>query len=115
MLQLEHLLQHTGRELDAVRSAARLAQPEYDWIAAKGMCAEVEELITEATSMLHKLMLRKPDPHPIVSFVCGPKLVVVHTVELYLRVRWYSRRRKRLRWTRRARLQTQRWEKSTNM
>lgn len=67
LLQLEHLLQHTGRELEAVRPAARLAKPVYDWESATGLCMEIRELITEATSLLHKLMLRKPQPAPIVG------------------------------------------------
>lgn len=67
LLQLDNLLQHTQRELDAVRPAARLAQPTYDWVAAKKLCVEVEEVITEAASLLHKLMLRKPEMQPRVS------------------------------------------------
>ena len=61
LLQLEHLLQHTERELNAVRAAVRLAQPEYDWLAAAPLCVDVEKLIAEATMMLHKLLLRKPE------------------------------------------------------
>jgi hypothetical protein len=75
LLQLDNLLQHTQRELDAVRPAARLAQPTYDWVAAKGLCKEVEESIMEAGSLLHKLMLRKPETQPKVRR-CPAALIV---------------------------------------
>ena len=48
-----------------MRPAARLVSPPYDWVGAKPSCQELDELIVEASGLLHKLMLRKPEPAAI--------------------------------------------------